>query len=134
MSASNSTQQASGFPALWAGYINNGQLDKVIALYNENAVLMPTFSPNPVTDTQGLTNYFTNLASKKGLNVKLEEETVVCLHIEAQSYVINGDYAFAFQQDGALQTFPSRFTFVIDLAKEQPILHHHSSQLPTPLG
>jgi len=126
--------QACDFPALWAGLINNGELDKVVSLYDEHSVLMPTFSPHLVKDTEGLTGYFNQLASREALNVRLHENTIVCTKVDTKSYAINGIYSFEFMVDGTLLTFPSRFTFVVDLSKDSPILHHHSSQIPRTLA
>ena len=123
--------QAPDFPAFWASQVNSGDVDAVVALYNEKATLLPTFSPKVVKDRTGLINYFTGLASKEGAGVELQDDTVVCLPAGQHGYVTSGMYAFRFKVDGSLQTFPSRFTFVIDLAEDSPILHHHSSLVPT---
>ena len=54
-------------------------------------------------------------------------------NLQIADLMVNGIYDFQFLMDGTLLTFPSRFTFVIDLEKESPILHHHSSQVPRTL-
>ena len=117
-------------PTLWANCVNQGRIDDLIALYDEGATVMPTFSPSAVRNREELRSYFMRLSSREGLHVKLHEMTFDCLWTGEQSYVINGIYDFKFNVDGTLRTFPSRFTFVIDLGKESPILHHHSSQVP----
>lgn len=126
--------QACDFPALWAGLINDGELESVVGLYDEHSVLMPTFSPHVVKDRVSLVEYFQQLASRESLNVRLHENTVVCTKVEESSYAINGIYSFEFMVDETLLTFPSRFTFVVDLSKDSPILHHHSSQIPRTLA
>ena len=125
--------EAPYFPAFWANCVNQEQIDDLIGLYHEGAVLMPTFSPHAAKNKEELRSYFMLLSSREGLHVKLHEKTLDCLQIGGQSYVINGNYDFKFSVDGTLLTFPSRFTFVIDLGKESPILHHHSSQIPRTL-
>ena len=127
------TVQARDFPQFWANCINAGRIDDVVGLYSENAVLMPTFSPHAARDEAGLRAYFTQLSSREELGVKLHENVIDCLRIADDGYVVNGIYSFQFKVDGTLLTFPSRFTFVIDLARERPILHHHSSQIPRTL-
>lgn len=124
------TIQPDKFPGLWANYVNKGLIEEVVELYNPKSVLMPTFSPHCLRSKEELRGYFTQLASREALNVRLHENTIDCLEINEQSFVINGIYSFEFQVDGTLLTFPSRFTFVIDLKKDNPILHHHSSQIP----
>ena len=132
--SNNSLIKAQQFPALWANSINAGELEKVIGLYNKYFTLMPTFSPHSVNNLASLTDYFTQLGSRKGINVALHENTVSCQHTGANAYVLTGIYSFGFEVDGTLLTFPSRFTFVLNLDEEQPILHHHSSQIPRTLS
>ena len=105
-------------------------MDDLLALYHEDAVLMPTFSPHAVKNEEGRRSYFTQLCSRENLVVTLHEKTLDCARTGDRTYVINGIYDFKFSVDGTLLTFPSRFTFVIDLGQESPILHHHSSQIP----
>ncbi|MFT6388825.1 MAG: hypothetical protein ACJAUP_002210 [Cellvibrionaceae bacterium] len=126
--------QAPDFPALWAQHINENNLTDVIDLYNDNFVLMPTFSPHIVNTVEKLNDYFVRLASRDGLVVELHEKTVMCQQTREQSYVITGVYSFKFEIDETLLTFPSRFTFVVDMAQDKPILHHHSSQVPRNLS
>jgi len=124
----NSATQAQQFPALWADAINAGELEKVIGLYNNTFTLMPTFSPHSVTE------YFTQLGSRKGIHVDLQGNTVSSQHSGANTYILTGIYSFGFEVDGALLTFPSRFTFVLNMNEKKPILHHHSSQIPRALS
>ena len=122
------------FLNLWAGFINQSRIDELVALYRNGAVLMPTFSPNSVRNEMDLRYYFEGLAAKKGLQVRVHEKNLDCLQIEKNSYVVGGIYDFSFEVNGALRTFPSRFTFVIDLEQDNPILHHHSSEIPSSLS
>mgnify|MGYP006095659337 CR=1 FL=1 len=125
--------KASDFPSYWADCVNNSLIEELIALYHEGAVLMPTFSPRVAKNKKALESYFNQLSSREGMQVNTHEETLNCLQIEEKTFVVNGIYDFKFNVDSALLTFPSRFTFVIDLGKENPILHHHSSQIPRTL-
>lgn len=126
--------QACDFPAMWANSVSTGDIEKLINLYNENSVLMPTFSPHTVRTHEKLVDYFEKLSERKGLDVDLHENTVVCQKTGETSYVITGIYSFKFEIDQTLLTFPSRFTFVVDLSLDKPILHHHSSQVPRTLS
>ena len=91
------------FPDFWAGVINQGRIDDLIALYRNGAVLMPTFSPNSVRNETDLRHYFEGLASKKNLQVRVHERNLDCLLIEKHCYVVSGIYEFSFEDDGALQ-------------------------------
>ena len=124
--------EAADFPAFWVNKVNSGAVGDVVALYNEKAILIPTFSPYFVKDREGLRNYFDQLSAREGLQVKLQENSITALQVGGQSYVIGGIYSFEFNIDGNLTAFPSRFTFAVDLAADSPILHHHSSQIPGP--
>ncbi|MGH1439888.1 MAG: DUF4440 domain-containing protein [Cellvibrionaceae bacterium] len=130
----NNKTSALNFPSLWGGYVNNGNLNGVLDLYNEDFVLTPTFSPTVVNTADGLQSYFDRLASREGLEVELHDNTIGCQNITEENYIVTGIYSFKFLVDGALLAFPSRFTFVINLSLDKPILHHHSSQIPRNLS
>ena len=125
--------KAPDFPSYWADCVNNSLIDDLISLYHEGAVLMPTFSPRIAKNKKALESYFKQLSSREGMHVDPHNETINCMEIDLKIFVVNGAYDFKFNVDGTLLTFPSRFTFVLDLAKESPILHHHSSQIPRTL-
>ena len=103
--------EAPEFPAFWADCVNQGRIEELVALYREDAVLMPTFSPNAAGGRAALRRYFELLCARNNLRVTLLDEPV-------------------FGVGETLRSFPSRFTFVIDLGHESPILHHHSSRMP----
>lgn len=126
--------QADDFPSLWAKRVNQGNIDAILNLYSQNFILMPTFSPHAITTTDKLQDYFTQLAAKDDMQVHLHDKTIACQQTGEHSYVLTGIYSFQFKVDGALLTFPSRFTFVVNLSQENPILHHHSSQVPRNLS
>ena len=130
----NSDIKASEFPAYWADLVRDNKLDEVIALYDSSSVLMPTFSPHSIKTRDGLQDYFTQLFERENLGVKLHQETLVCLQISEHDYVLLGIYSWEFKVDDTLLTFPSRFTFVLDLSRDSPIMHHHSSQIPRTLS
>ncbi|NTU90776.1 MAG: DUF4440 domain-containing protein [Chlorobiaceae bacterium] len=118
----------------WISGICNGAIDEVEKLYHENAVLIPTFSPHTVNTTQGIRQYFEQLATRDKLQVRLYEKSLKKQSLGCSSWVLSGLYAFEFEVDQLLLTFPSRFTFAVDLSLENPIVHHHSSQVPRNLS
>ena len=129
-----SVQDPADFPAFWADCVNRGAVDELVGLYHAKSVLMPTFSPHAAKNGEQVRAYFEQLASRAGLGVSLHDGTVDCLAVGGGGHVVSGIYSFQFEVDGTLLTFPSRFTFVIDLAQDAPILHHHSSQIPRTLS
>ena len=49
----------------WLSGVNAGRLDEVVALYDDSAILLPTFSKNMLSDHQSIADYFKGL-SKRG--------------------------------------------------------------------
>ncbi|NTU57757.1 MAG: SnoaL-like domain-containing protein [Chlorobiaceae bacterium] len=127
-------QNAEDVLSRWISGICNGTIDEVEGLYHENAVLIPTFSPHTVNTTQGIRQYFDQLATRDKLQVRLYDKSLKKQSLGGNAWVLSGMYAFEFEVDQLLLTFPSRFTFAVDLAHEKPIVHHHSSQVPRNLS
>jgi hypothetical protein len=130
----NLAERAAQFPLFWSDLIRGRNLDEIIALYNESSILMPTFSPHTIRKPEGLKTYFSRLAEREELNVTLHDKTVVCQQISQHDFVVTGIYSWQFKVDDTLLSFPSRFTFVLDLSSPSPIMHHHSSQMPRTLN
>lgn len=113
----------------WLSAVNALDLETLLSLYSEDSVLLPTFSPNIIRNTEDLREYFTTLAKHPGLAVSLKEETFTT-QTSGNQEIASGVYYFHWEIDGAPHSFESRFTFVIDPDSERPILHHHSSEMP----
>ncbi len=118
----------------WIEKVRGGDLDGVVAMYAANSVLLPTFSPHRIASEGGLREYFAALFTREQLQVDLHEASLRILPMSGTSYALVGIYSFSFVVDDDRLTFPSRFTFVIDTATSDPILHHHSSQVPRTLS
>ena len=118
----------------WVTRVCSGNANEIAALYHESAVLIPTFSPHTVTSPEGIKDYFGQLATRDGLGVRLHNKA---LRKQSQSdilHTLSGICSFEFEVDQVLLSFPSRFTFVMDISLERPILHPHSSQVPRNLS
>ena len=118
----------------WVSRVCSGNADDIAELYHESAVLVPTFSPHTVTAPEGVRNYFGQLASRDGLGVRLHSKALRKQSLSETVYALSGIYSFEFEVDQVLLSFPSRFTFIIDISFPKPILHHHSSQVPRNLS
>lgn len=118
----------------WVDGICSGSIDEVGSLYNENAVLIPTFSPHTVATPEGIHGYFEQLATRDKLQVRVYEKSLKKQHLGGDAWILGGIYAFEFEVDQLLLTFASRFTFAVNLSQERPIIHHHSSQVPRNLS
>ena len=118
----------------WVTRVCSGNASDIAALYNEAAVLIPTFSPHTVTSPEGITAYFEQLATREGLGVRLHNKALRKQSQSEMLHTLSGICSFEFEVDQVLLSFPSRFTFVMDISLERPILHHHSSQVPRNLS
>lgn len=121
--------EAKHFTQLWLDTVKKADLSQILSLYNEQAILQATFSREPYHGRDAISAYFENLLRKPSLDAKKDGETF-CIDVGEGVYTICGNYTFIFEKDSKLQNFASRYSFVLDLKKESPILHHHSSLLP----
>ncbi|NMW17549.1 MAG: DUF4440 domain-containing protein [Chlorobiaceae bacterium] len=118
----------------WVSRVCSGNPDDIAELYHESAVLVPTFSPHTVTAPEGVKNYFGQLASRDGLGVRLHNKALRKQSLSDTVHTLSGIYSFEFEVDQVLLSFPSRFSFMVDISLPKPILHHHSSQVPRNLS
>jgi hypothetical protein len=117
----------------WLQSVNKGNLEKVLALYNESALLIPTFSNKILNNPVKVKDYFETLNRREGLSVELHNKTVKSQKFSETIHGLSGIYCWRFSVDGELLSFEARFSFLIDLSLKNPILHHHSSQIPRTL-
>jgi len=117
----------------WIDAINNADIEKILNLYNEEAVLIPTFS-NRILDTkEKIYDYFTKVNNKQQLSITLHDNTLIIQEINTRLATLSGIYNWRFDIDGEMFNFEARFSYVVDLTKKSPILNHHSSQIPRTL-
>ncbi|NIM70923.1 MAG: DUF4440 domain-containing protein [Xanthomonadales bacterium] len=128
------TQTARDVLLQWIDRVGRADPDAVLELYAEHATLLPTFSPHALASTQAISAYFHQLATRSNLQVELHGGSVREMQVGEYMFVLTGVYSFRFDVDEDNLTFPSRFTFVIDVSSARPILHHHSSQVPRTLS
>jgi len=117
----------------WMTGINNNDLDAVLALYSENAILIPTFSNRVLDSPEKIRKYFENLTGREDLSIALHEKTLAVQTVRESLFSMSGIYCWRFAIDGELLSFEARFTYLIDLASPTPIIHHHTSQIPRTL-
>ncbi|MGH8495104.1 MAG: nuclear transport factor 2 family protein [Gammaproteobacteria bacterium] len=114
----------------WARLVNERNLEGVLALYDEAAVLIPTFSNRLLDKPERIREYFERLNNRDGLAIWLHEKPRLASAIGGGIHALAGIYRWQFAVDDELLDFEARFTFVLDLGRKAPILHHHSSQIP----
>lgn len=114
----------------WMQAVNNGDVEGLLGLYDSQAVLIPTFSNRLLNAPDKLREYFEKLGSREELSIALHEKTLIVQELKNPIFSLSGIYNWRFIVDGELLNFEARFSYVIDLSKPSPILHHHSSQIP----
>jgi hypothetical protein len=114
----------------WMQAVNEGHVEGLLSLYDEKAVLIPTFSNRLLGTPERIRAYFELLATREELSIALHEKTLGIQLIKDSVYAMHGIYCWRFAIDGELLSFEARFSYVLDMALPQPILQHHSSQIP----
>jgi hypothetical protein len=114
----------------WMQAVNNGDVESLLDLYDSQAVLIPTFSNRLLNAPDKLREYFEKLGSREELSIALHEKTLIVQELKNPIFSLSGIYNWRFIVDGELLNFEARFSYVIDLSRPNPILHHHSSQIP----
>jgi len=115
---------------IWLERLNAGELERTAALYSQTAVLLPTFSDKAARTPEAVRNYFETLSGHKNLRVLLHPDSVVVQRISERLHCISGLYCWQFEPGSEGRSVEARFSFVVDLTREAPIIHHHSSQMP----
>jgi len=116
----------------WAAAFNAHDLDKIVAVYAPNALVLGTLSPGLASSTDDLRAYFKRSVAAKS-EVKLGENSAVVISPDA--VVFAGFYEFSRPgADGAPpKVNPARYSIVlVKQGKEWKIVHHHSSPRPKP--
>jgi len=117
----------------WIQLVNNGDIESLLNLYDNEAILIPTFSNGILNTPEKLRGYFEELGSREDLSVSVNEKYLVVQELQNQIFALGGIYDWRFNVEGEVQNFEARFSYLIDLSKSSPILHHHSSQVPRTL-
>ncbi|MCH2658390.1 MAG: DUF4440 domain-containing protein [Dehalococcoidia bacterium] len=117
----------------WIQLVNNGDIESLLNLYDNEAILIPTFSNGILNTPEKLRGYFEELGSREELSVSVNEKYLVVQELQNQIFALGGIYDWRFNVEGEVQNFEARFSYLIDLSKSSPILHHHSSQVPRTL-
>lgn len=108
----------------WNNALQTGNAKKVTALYEYNAILLPTVSNKVRHNHEEIEDYFVNFLAKGPVG-KIEKANIRTF---GQTAINSGIYIFTLK-DGSV--VPARFTFVYRWnGKRWMIIEHHSSQMP----
>ena len=111
-----------------------GTLDaaKVADRYWSDAVLLPTVSNTPRTDTAGIKDYFEHFLQSKTVG-KIDTRTI---KIGCNFAADMGTYTFTLtNKEGEKNQVAARYTYIYQFRNGQwKIAHHHSSAMPEKAG
>ena len=108
----------------WNSALQTGEPKKVAALYESNAILLPTVSNQVRHNHAEIEDYFVHFLAK-GPQGKIDESNV---RIFGDLAINSGVYTFTFKDGAVVQ---ARFTYVYRWNGQQwKIIEHHSSQMP----
>lgn len=108
----------------WNNALQTGDPNKVAALYETNAILLPTVSNKVRHNHEEIADYFVHFLAK-GPAGKIDEANVRTFGDIA---INSGVYTFTFKDGSAVQ---ARFTYVYRWNGQRwLIVEHHSSAMP----
>lgn len=112
----------------WETCLNNGDLNGIVALYTDSAVLWGTFSDIIRDNPELIREYFEALFLRENLSVKFGPSN---LRSFGEAAIYSGEYEFSYQGDEKVKC-PARFSFVFykDKTGQYRIIDHHSSLVP----
>jgi len=109
----------------WQQHLNEENLSGVLKLYDESCVLIPTFSSEILTDHDQIKKYFVKLIEVQKGKVKIQPNSISEQHVGENTFLLSGKYLFHLMEK---EKIPARFSFLVNLLSENPILHHNSSR------
>jgi uncharacterized protein (TIGR02246 family) len=124
------TSKAEQILNTWMEGVNAGDADRVLAMYREDATLLPTLSGRQLKGLDDIRWYFNMLDQKQHVNVALREASLVAQTLTENVIAVSGEYDWTFGPDDTPQSIGARFTYVLECNAERPIHHHHSSRIP----
>src|SRR2546425_5294271 len=90
----------------WADAVNSKDVERILALYDAEAVLWGTVSPTLRDSPAAIREYFKPGANRPHLKVALGEQRV---RVYGDIAINTGYYTFSDMQDGQPVTIPARF-------------------------
>ena len=112
----------------WQQHLNEKNLSGVLQLYNTSCVLIPTFSSEILTDHEKIKEYFVKVIEVQKGKVEFQPNSISEQLVGKNMYLLSGKYFFHLMEK---EKIPARFSFLVNLLSENPILHHHSSRIIT---
>ena len=79
----------------WLGCVNSGDLEGVLSLYSNEAVLLPTFSSETRNNLESIRGYFVKVSSdNEGVLVEVIPGTLIVQGISEKIFSLSGIYSW----------------------------------------
>ena len=114
----------------WLNKVNTGDIEGVLSMYSDGAVLLPTFSDEIRTTGDDIRSYFVMISSSDRVVVELDSDSMIVQQLTETIFTIGGIYSCLLVKGDEERNFLARFTYTIDISSNKPIIHHHSSVVP----
>lgn len=116
----------------WETAVESGSIDKIMSLYDKEAIMFSVFAVKPLETPKALRDYYKKVVANPDINVNVTESHPR----QFGNVAINsGLYTLSYTQDGETVTIPSRFSFTYLLKDGKwMIMDHHSSKVPLAEG
>lgn len=116
-------------PAQWAAAFNAGDIDRLVELYDPEAIRFPANSSTPIVGTKALRLYFSG-HDWNGAHVEIKDEIETRMTGE-RSAVVAGYHQFSLALGETITSLQVRYSFVlVRHIRTWRITHDHSSLLP----
>jgi uncharacterized protein (TIGR02246 family) len=114
----------------WGRALGEGNPDKVLPFYSDDAVLWGTLSPTVRADRATLRDYFvTAFKVLPGLKVAFGDQLI---RVYGDTAVNTGYYTFSYVKHGETKSLPARYSFTyVKNGEHWLIVDHHSSAIPS---
>ena len=109
----------------WQQHLNEENISSILKLYDISCVLIPTFSSEILTDHEQIKEYFVKVIEVQKGKVEFQPNSISEQLVGKNMYLLSGKYFFHLMEK---ETIPARFSFLVNLLSENPILLHHSSR------
>ncbi len=117
--------------AKWAEAFSEEKPDRILALYDKEAVLWGTLSPKRRDNPEAIQDYMvTAFAALPGHRVSFGDQLI---RVYGNTAINTGYYTFTYTKDGETKTLPARYSFTyVKRNGRWMIVDHHSSAMPVP--
>lgn len=112
----------------WAEAVSCGKLEELLALYADDAILVPTMADDIGGHGDERRTYFESFLANPGLTCRIDSLRKRISH-KLGTVVVGGHYTFRFERQGRPRIVPARFLFTFEeVHGAWLITGHHSSR------